>query len=122
DIDPAEYYIDGGRVFTESDLRSLVGNVDQIAETVRNSRYGDDLASALDALSDAESLLEFEQALDTALLDYAEHLSNVYPLSVCPVFAYILAKEREVDNIRAIGRGREAGLSVEEIEEELVIT
>ena len=33
-----------------------------------------------------------------------------------------LAKEREVENIRAIARGREAGLSVEEIEEELVIT
>ena len=121
DIDPSEYFIEGGRVFTEADLRSLAGNVDQIAERVRTSRYGDDLGPALDALSDADTLLDFERALDEALIDYASHLSNVYPLSVCPVFAYVLAKEREVDNIRAIGRGREAGLSVDEIEEELVI-
>jgi V/A-type H+-transporting ATPase subunit C len=54
-------------------------------------------------------------------LEYSEKLSNRYPLSVCPVLSYILAKEREVENIRAVARGREAGLSVEEIEEELVI-
>ena len=42
-------------------------------------------------------------------------------LSVAPVVSYILAKEREVENIRAIARGREAGLSENEIEEELVI-
>jgi V/A-type H+-transporting ATPase subunit C len=40
---------------------------------------------------------------------------------VSPVVSYILAKEREVDNIRAIARAREAGLSPEQIEEELVI-
>ena len=44
-----------------------------------------------------------------------------YPLSVCPVLSYVLAKEREVDNIRAIARGREAGLGPEAIEQELVI-
>jgi V/A-type H+-transporting ATPase subunit C len=41
---------------------------------------------------------------------------------VCPVLAYVLAKEREVENIRAIARGREAGLSPDEIDAELVIT
>lgn len=39
-----------------------------------------------------------------------------------PVISYILAKEREVENIRAIARGKEAGLSADEIESELVIT
>jgi V/A-type H+-transporting ATPase subunit C len=40
---------------------------------------------------------------------------------VTPVISYILAKEREVDNIRAIARAKEAGLEAEEIEQELVI-
>jgi len=54
-------------------------------------------------------------------LEYSDQLSNRYPLSVCPVLGYVLAKEREVDNIRAVARGREAGLGEDEISEELVI-
>jgi V/A-type H+-transporting ATPase subunit C len=121
DIDPGAYYIPGGRLFDESDLRQLVGNVDQLTERIRGSPYGDDLEEAIDDLEDAESLIEFERALERALLEYADTLSNRYPLSVCPIIAYIRAKEREVDNIRAIARGKEAGLTGDEIEDELVI-
>jgi V/A-type H+-transporting ATPase subunit C len=37
------------------------------------------------------------------------------------VLSFVLAKEREVDNVRAIARGREAGLSPDQIEAELVV-
>ena len=121
DIDPAEYYIDGGSLFDEQSLAQLSANVDGLVETVRESSYGDDLDQALNALETADNLIEFERALDAALLEYADTLSRRYPLSVCPVLSYILAKEREVDNIRAIARGREAGLGPDEIERELVI-
>jgi len=121
DIPPAEYYISGGRLFDEGEVGQFVSNTDQLVERLRGSRYGEDLDQALDELEAAESLIEFEHALDAALLEYSDQLSNRYPLSVCPVFAYVLAKEREVENIRAIARGREAGLTDEEIEEELVV-
>ncbi|WP_254272434.1 V-type ATP synthase subunit C [Haloarcula marina] len=121
DMDPAEYYISGGKLFDEQSLAQLTANVDGLVAAVRESTYGDDLDAALNALEDAENLIEFERALDAALLEYADKLSNRYPLSVCPVLSYILAKEREVDNIRAIARGREAGLEPDEIEQELVI-
>jgi V/A-type H+-transporting ATPase subunit C len=121
DIDPADYFIDGGRLFDPAELRTLVGNMDELVARVRDSPYGDDLSAALDQLEAAESLVEFEHALDAALLEYSDKLSNRYPLSICPVLAYILAKEREVENIRAIARGREAGLDDERIEKELVI-
>lgn len=121
DIDPADYFIGGGRLFDESELRQLASNPDEIVARVRESSYGDDLDAALDELDQADDLIGFEHALDAALLEYSDKLSNRYPLSVCPVLAYVLAKEREVENIRAIARGREAGLSTEEIEEELVI-
>jgi len=122
DIDPSSYYIDGGRLFDEAQLRQLANNEDQIVEVVRSSPYGDDLEDALVVLEEADSLIEFEHAIHAALLEYSDSLSNRYPLSICPVLAYVLAKEREVDNVRAIARGREAGLSEEEIERELVIT
>ena len=121
DIDPAEYFIPGGRLFAEGEIRQLVGSPDQLVERIRSSPYGGDLDQALDDIDAAGSLIEFELALERALLEYSHQLSNRYPLSVCPVLAYILAKEREVDNIRAIARGKEAGLSAEEIEQELVV-
>jgi len=121
DVDPAEYFIDGGALFDPKEISQLVGNRSELVTRIRESRYGDELSVALDELEDAESLIGFEHALDRALLEYSDHLSYVYPLSVCPVLAYVLAKEREVDNIRAIARGREAGLSEAEIEEELII-
>ncbi len=121
DIDPSEYFIDGGRLFDAEEMNQLVGSLDQLVEHIRESTYGEDLDDALDDLADADALIEFEHALDAALLEYADRLSNRYPLSVCPVLSYILAKEREVDNIRAIARGREAGLEPDAIEQELVI-
>ena len=121
DIDPAEYHIEGGKLFDRSELASVAGSVDELVSRVRGSVYGDQLGAALDDLEGADSLIGFERALEAALLAYSRHLSVVYPLSVCPVLAFVLAKEREVDNIRAIARGREAGLSPEEIEAELVI-
>jgi len=122
DMDPSEYYIGGGRLFDAAELRQLVGNTDQLVEHIHTSVYGDDLGEALDTLADAESLIEFEHALHRAELEYADRLSNQYPLSICPVLSYVLAKEREVENIRASARGREAGLGPEEIERELVVT
>jgi len=121
DMDPADYYIQGGTLFDRSDLRELVADEDLLVDHIRESSYGDDLTGALSVLSDAESLIEFEHALDAALVEYADALSNRYPLSVCPVLSFVLAKEREVDNIRAIARGREAGLEPDAIQEELVI-
>ncbi|QCC46669.1 V-type ATP synthase subunit C [Halobellus limi] len=121
DIDPAEYYIDGGSLFSASELATLAQNRDELVEKIRESKYGDDLSAALDELESAESLINFERALDIALLEYTDALGHVFPLSITPIASYILAKEREVDNIRAIARGREAGLSEEQIEQELVI-
>jgi len=121
DIDVSEYFIDGGRLFDANKLRTLAGSQDDLVARLRESTYGDDLEAALDELEDSESLIAFEHALDAALLAYSSHLSHVYPLSVTPVLAYVLMKEREVNNIRAIARGREAGLTPEEIESDLVV-
>mgnify|MGYP000014707362 CR=1 FL=1 len=121
DIDPADYYIDGGSLFNASELATLAQNRDELVTAIRESKYGDDLSGALDELETAESLIGFERALDAALVEYTQALGNVFPLSITPIASYILAKEREVDNIRAIARGREAGLSEDEIERELVI-
>jgi len=121
DIDPGEYYIAGGKLFDEAELSQLAKSTDELVARIRESVYGNDLSAALDRLEEVESLIGFEHALDAALLEYSDALSNEFPLSICPVLSYVLAKEREVDNIRAVARGREVGLSEEEIEDELVM-
>ncbi|MEA1930381.1 MAG: V-type ATP synthase subunit C [Euryarchaeota archaeon] len=121
DIDPADYFIEGGQLFKARELDALVQDPEQLLTRIRDSSYGRELSGPLDELEAADSLIEFEHALESVLLKYSRRLGNVYPLSICPIIAYILMKEREVENIRAIARGREAGLSETEIEQELVI-
>lgn len=121
DMDPTKYFIEGGILFDPAELRRLVENTDELVTHIQDSKYGDELRGALDQLEAAESLIQFEHALDAALLSYADQLSSRYPVSITAVMSYILAKEREIENIRAIARGREVGLSEEEIQEELVM-
>jgi V/A-type H+-transporting ATPase subunit C len=121
DLDPADYYIEGGRLFTAAELSALSASVDDLVAAIRESTYGERLSAALTELEAADSLIGFERALDAALVEYGDRLGSRFPVSVTPVISYILAKEREVNNIRAIARGREAGLDADAIEEELVI-
>jgi V/A-type H+-transporting ATPase subunit C len=121
ELDPEAYFIEGGRLFGAADLRAMGGSIEEIVARLRESPYGAELGESLERLETAESLIGFEYALDAALVAYSDRLSNRFPLSVCPVLAYILAKEREVDNVRAVARGREAGLDEETIRTELVL-
>ncbi|NHN46716.1 V-type ATP synthase subunit C [Halostella sp. JP-L12] len=121
DMDPSEYYIEGGQLFTANELSRLVGSRDQLVSQIRDSKYEEELSDALDEIEEVDSLIGFEHALDRALLEYSRGLSNRFPNSICPVLAYVLAKEREVENVRAVARGKEAGLTEEEVNEELVI-
>ena len=122
DMDPAAYFIEGGRLFDAAEVRRLAADQDDLVAFIRESEYGEELDDALDRLEAADSMIAFEHSLDAALLAYADHLSSVYPVSITAVMGYVLAKEREVENIRAIARGREVGLGEEEIQNELVIT
>ena len=122
DVDPGAFFIEGGNLFTRSSLAGLVTNRDELVEAVRSSTYADELSDALEGVAEADSLIQFEHALEAVLLAYTERLANVYPVSVTAVMSYVLAKEREVDNIRAIARGKESGLAESEIERELIVT
>jgi len=104
DIDPAAYFIEGGDLFTRSSLARLAQDLDELITHIVDSRYGNDLGPALRELETANSLIAFEHAVDAALLAYGDRLGTIHPVSVTPVISYILAKEREVENIRAIAR------------------
>jgi len=60
-------------------------------------------------------------ALDEFIATRSKRFSYLYPLSILPVLDYLLKKEREVRNLRAIVRGKQIGLSNEKIEELVVV-
>ena len=97
-------------------------NLDVMINMIRESKYGEQLSRAIEKLEDTDSLISFEHELEAVLLEYCDRLSHVYPLSICPVIAFVLSKEKEIENVRAIARGKEAGLSPDEIEKQLVIS
>ena len=59
--------------------------------------------------------------LDHYIANRTKRFSYLYPLSVLPVLDYLLRKEREVYNLRAIVRGKQTGLSSDRIEELVMV-
>lgn len=120
-VDLDDYFVEGGARFRREELQRLVGNREELVEALRASKYGGDITDAIDALEEGSSLVELDRALEELLIDFAQKMTYRYPNSVAPVISYILNKEREVDNVRGIARGKEVGMTVEEIEEEVMV-
>lgn len=74
-----------------------------------------------DIAGDEGGISRIEARLRAYLVRYAWAVSNYHPLSILPVLGYMVSKETEVSNVRKIVRGKEAGLSAELIEEQVVV-
>jgi V/A-type H+-transporting ATPase subunit C len=79
-----------------------------------------------DAISDIvtermESLSKIELRLDKYLNEHVWKTSTFHPLTVLPMLGYMLSKDTEVENIQAIARGKEAGLSEDVIKGHLTL-
>jgi len=114
-----ENLIEGGKL--SEDLNRMAGQ--PYADFVR-SLEGYPFWSAISDIatsSDEDGVSRIESRLKVYLVRYAWALSNYHPLSILPVLGYIVSKETEVSNIRKVVRGKEAGLSNELIEEQMVV-
>jgi V/A-type H+-transporting ATPase subunit C len=68
-----------------------------------------------------ESLSRIELRLNKYLNEHVWKTSTFYPLTVLPMLGYMLSKDTEVENIQAIARGKEAGLSEDIIKDHLLL-
>jgi V/A-type H+-transporting ATPase subunit C len=114
-----KYIIDGGRKIDERMLASLANaeDINSMISELSQLDFGEEIKAAMEAgdISGAVfGLKKYER-------QKAKKFSRLYPLSVIPVIDYMLNKEREVRNIRAIARGTESGLDKETIKGLLVI-
>ena len=112
-----ELLIPGGSIKTE--LLASVQTISDLVNSLEGTKYHELVATHF-----GENKAEMNscvQDLDHYIANRTKRFSYLYPLSVLPVLDYLLRKEREVYNLRAIVRGKQTGLSSERIEELVMV-
>ena len=112
-----ELLISGGSIKTE--LLSSVQNINDLVNALEGTKYHELVAPHFG--EDKADLNSCVHDLDHYIANRTKRFSYLYPLSVLPVLDYLLRKEREVYNLRAIVRGKQTGLSSDRIEELVMV-
>lgn len=115
--------IPGGHELKGPELRRLAEapNLDELLERLKEFRLYERVKEALTGADPKKSLTPVMLALTRSLGDFAQQFGHLNPLSVLPIVNYLMRKNLEVRNLRAIARGKQSGLSEEEIENLLVV-
>ena len=82
--------------------------------------FYEDISGALDRLEETGIGALMRRVEKLHLLEAARY-AHLQPLSILPILDYIVLKDREVQNIRIIARGKESGLSNEVLRDLLVV-
>jgi V/A-type H+-transporting ATPase subunit C len=118
---PYDPFIEGGYEFPKEDLAELLAlDANALAARLREYPFAEDLANRLRDLPTL-GLGNLVRSVEKVHLLTAGRQAHVHPLSVLPILDYIVRKEREVQNLRIIARGKESGLPPEVIRELLVV-
>ena len=116
-----DWFINGG-AFSADELVHLSQNesLEDIVDAVRK-KFPGTLAEPLEEVDHDLSLHEMENLITRVLLGQMDRISRRYPVSICPTLVYLRRKRYEVENLRAIARGKESGLDSEQIRSCLVM-
>ena len=114
-----KYIIPGGRRIDDRMLALLANaeDIDSMMSEASQLEFGEEIKEALES----KDLRSIVAGLKQYKAKKTKKFSRLYPLSVIPVIDYMINKENEVGNIRAIARGTESGLDRETIKGLLVI-
>ena len=116
-----EIFLDGGLDLARDDLDAML-ELEKPALIDRLSEYSfyDEVADDLKTFPEA-GVSRLTRKLEKYHMVHAAENAHLYPLTVVPVLEYIVSKQREVQNVRIIARGKQSGLSTDVIKELLVI-
>ena len=109
--------IEGGLELKSEKLAPLP--YEQFIDALRKTHYWDAISSV--AGLETASLTTVESRLTRHSLESATTYSHVSPISIVPIMDYIIHKSNEVNNLRIIFRGKEAGLDDTLIKDQLVV-
>ncbi|UCD92489.1 MAG: ATP synthase A1 subunit C [Methanobacteriota archaeon] len=116
-----DVFIAGGLEIPKADLNDMIETpMNQLEAELKGTTYASVLLPVLKDI-EQKGLNEAVRVLEKFILMWASKHSHIHPLSILPVLDYFARKEREVENIRIIARGKHEGLSTDVIKELLVI-
>jgi V/A-type H+-transporting ATPase subunit C len=116
-VEDFEYVKEGEDVDEDLARRILQADWEEVPALLDETDYGEDLRQPVEAYRDSRDLNLLANELEDLHLAEADTFGHRYPLSILPIIDYVLQKEREVDRLRMIAFGKQAGLSREEIED-----
>ncbi len=115
-----ELLIPGGAELKDGDLRRMVSlSWPDFIKSQEDYSYWSALSEVIS--EDMPSLMDVEAELDKYAMKYSSKVSHYYPLSILPIFDYIVRKNNEINNLRTIARGKESALSDDIIKKHLVM-
>jgi len=117
DVDTFEY-VEGGEEVDEDLARRIHSATwDEVPSLVDETPYGNDLRDVVESYPSHRDLNEITGRLDKLHLEAADEFGHRYPLSILPILEYVQRKQREVEKLRMIAFGKQAGLSQEDIKQ-----
>jgi len=115
-----DYVIPGGLYLSDKEIEKMAAApFDEFVALLSKYRYWGAISDIV--TERMASLSKIELRLDKYLNEHVWQISIFNPLTVLPMLGYMLSKDTEVDNIQAIVRGKEAGLSPEIIKDHLIL-
>jgi V/A-type H+-transporting ATPase subunit C len=120
--DFTDFVVPGGRTLKVADVLALARAKDfeQMAEQVADKRMDPAVREALSAAHVGGRLGAFQAAVWRAHMAELDHLAHMHPLSILPILLFLIRKHREVVTLRAVARGKAAGLSDARLQELIV--
>jgi V/A-type H+/Na+-transporting ATPase subunit C len=116
-----DVFVDGGFEIPKEDLSEMIGmDANALSARLRDYPLTEDLSARLKDLQ-ALGVGQLVRSVEKLHLLAAGRYAHVHPLSVLPILDYIVRKDREVQNLRIVARGKESGLSPEAIRDLLVV-
>ncbi len=120
--DARDSMIPGGS-FSVEELQRLNDLPDQneFINAVMNRIRAKNLVPVLEGLRGTQSIREIEIELIRVQLNQMERFSKMNPFSIHPILVYLEKKKYEIQNLRAIARGKESHLDPDRIRHFLVV-
>lgn len=113
------YIIPGGLHFDVAKVAALADSTDLDAfdDTLQSSPAYEALSEALAEAKETGRLARFSVAVRKDLYNGLDRLAHRHPLSIIPILSYLVRKDQEVKTLRAVARGKAAGLSEDRLRE-----
>ncbi len=117
------FLVPGGREFGMKSLRRFIElpTIADMLGSIKSTSYADVVGGKAEETSGWSGLRLIAIALDRKHAMESQRFEHLYPLSVLPVLDYMLRKETEVRNLRVLARGKQSGLSADEMQSVLVM-